>query len=98
MADTATWSLEGADVGDFMFSGGMLTFRNSPNYENPMDANTDNTYMVTLKASDGTYMDTHDVMVMVTNEDEAGTLNLSTMRPAVGEEITATLTDLDMAA
>ena len=68
MADTATWSLEGADVGDLMFSGGMLTFRNSPNYENPMDANTDNTYMVTLKASDGTYMDTHDVMVMVTNE------------------------------
>ena len=74
MADTATWSLEGDDVGDFMFSGGMLTFRASPNYENPADMDMDNTYMVTLKANDGTYMDTHDVMVMVTNEDELGML------------------------
>ena len=72
MADMASLRLEGDDAGDFMFSGGMLTFRNSPNYEMPMDANTDNTYMVTLKASDGTYTDTHDVMVRVTNVDEPG--------------------------
>ena len=74
MADMASLTLEGDDAGDFMFSGGMLTFRSSPNYEMPMDANTDNTYMVTLKARDGTFMDTHDVMVMVTNVDELGML------------------------
>ena len=74
-ADRASWSLEGADVGDFRISsGGMLTFRSSPDYENPMDADMDNMYMVTVKASDGTYMDTHAVMVMVTNEDELGML------------------------
>ena len=50
----------------------MLTFRSSPDYENPADADTDNTYMVTVKADDGTYMDTHDVMVTVTNVDEDG--------------------------
>ena len=50
----------------------MLTFRSSPDYENPMDADMDNVYMVTIMADDGTYMDTHDVMVMVTNEDEPG--------------------------
>ena len=47
-ADMAMWSLEGDDAGDFMFSGGMLTFRNSPDYENPMDADMDNMYMVTV--------------------------------------------------
>ena len=74
-AASATWTLEGADAGDFRISsGGMLTFRSSPDYENPMDADMDNMYMVTVKASDGTYMDTHAVMVMVTNEDELGML------------------------
>ena len=65
-ADMATWTLSGDDMGEFMFSGGMLTFRNSPDYENPTDMNTDNVYMVTIMANDGTYTDTHDVMVMVT--------------------------------
>ena len=55
----------------------MLMFRSSPDYEAPADADTDNTYMVTLKATDGTYMDacTHNVMVMVTNVEELGTLS-----------------------
>ena len=77
-------------------NNGELTFRSSPDYENPTDMGMDNMYMVTITADDGTYLDTHDVMVMVTNVDEAGTLTLSTMRPAVGEEITATLTDIDI--
>ena len=71
-ADMAAWSLGGDDAGDFMFSGGMLTFRSSPDYENPMDMGMDNMYMVTIMADDGTYMDTHDVRVMVTNVDEPG--------------------------
>ena len=72
-ADMATWSLSGDDMGDFMFSGGMLTFRSSPDYENPMDADMDNVYMVTIMADDRTaYTDTHDVMVRVTNVDEMG--------------------------
>ena len=75
MKDRATLRIEGgADAGDFRLNNGMLMFRNSPDYEAPADADTDNTYMVTLKATDGTYMDTHNVMVMVTNVDEIGTL------------------------
>ena len=83
MAASARWTLEGADAGDFMLdptSGAsvMLKFRSSPNYESASDADGDNTYMVTLKANDGEYMDTHDVTVRVTDVDEttapAGTL------------------------
>ena len=74
-AASASWSLEGSDAGDFdISSGGVLTFRSSPDYDMPADADTDNTYMVTVKADDGTYMDTHEVAIMVTEVvDEAPT-------------------------
>ena len=36
----------------------------------PADANTDNVYMVTVEADDGTYMDTLDVTVTVSDVDE----------------------------
>ena len=71
-ADSATWTLEGPDAGDFMIEGSgisvMLRFRSSPDHE------VQGTYMVTLKADDGTYMDEHNVTIMVTDEDEAPTI------------------------
>ena len=101
-ADRASWSLEGADTGDFRISSaGVLTFRSSPNYEMPADANTDNTYMVTVKADDGTSMDTHDVTVTVTNVEEMGEVtlwagsNALTMAPQVGDRITGAVMDPD---
>ena len=57
--------------------------------------NGDNTYEVTLKATDGTNTDTHDVTVMVTNVEEPGTVTLAPMSPVVGEEVTADLSDDD---
>ena len=90
-----TWTLEGDDAGDFTITGGMLRFMSSPNYEMPMDADTNNVYMVTVKASDGTNTDAEEVTVTVTNVDEAGTVTLTPMAPSVGTEITATLTDPD---
>ena len=94
-ADMATWSLGGDDAGEFNFIDGVLTFRSSPNYEAAADADTDNVYMVTVEADDGTYMDSHDVTVTVTNVDEKGTVTLSTTRPIVDTAIIATLDDPD---
>ena len=96
-ADMATWSVEGADRGDFTISDGMLSFRNSPDYEMPMggSAGDSNTYMVTVKARSGQNMATHEVEVMVTNVDEKGMVTLSSMTPVVDMEITATLSDPD---
>ena len=76
MAGMATWTLKGDDAGDFTISsGGILSFSSPPDYEAAADADMDNTYMVTVKASDGTYMDEHAVTVMVTNVGELGTLS-----------------------
>ena len=94
-ADSVQWSLLGDDAGDFNINSGQLTFRTSPDYEDPADANTDNVYMVTVVATAGTLMASQDVTVTVSNVNEAGTVTLSTMSPAVGSEVTASLTDLD---
>ena len=68
---TITWSLSGTDAGVFDISGaGVLTFNESPDFEMPADADTDNSYMVTVEASDGTNMASHEVTVTVTNVDD----------------------------
>ena len=92
----AMWSLDGDDAGDFeISSSGELTFVRAPDYENAADADTDNVYMVTITADDGTYMAMRNVTVTVTNENEDGTVTLSSTQPVVDTELTATLTDLD---
>ena len=89
-AASATWSLSGADMGDFSISSaGVLTFKTSPDYE------TKNTYMVTVNANDGSNDAMKAVTVTITNMDEDGTVRLSTQQPRVGTAITATLTDAD---
>ena len=97
---SATWSLEGADSGDFMTEDSgmsvMLKFGSLPDYESPADSNTDNIYMLTLKATDSEgNMATKSVTVMVTNVNEVGTVTLSPMSLVVGSELTATLSDPD---
>ena len=104
-----TWSLKGADAGDFEISNedsdrGALTFKTVPNYEAPADANGDNVYMVTVVVTDagidgkGKLSAERDVVVAVTNEDE-GTretvVTLSSLAPKVGVPLTATLSDPD---
>ena len=94
-AADATILLMGDDAGDFNINGGELTFRTSPDFEAPADADRDNVYQVTVEADDGTNADSIDVTVTVTNVDEDGALMLSAMQPAVGSPLIATLTDPD---
>ena len=64
-----TWSLAGEDSGDFSISNtGVLTFNTPPDSENPADADTNNVYLVTVQASDGTNTSALDVTVTVTDE------------------------------
>ena len=69
------WSVAGTDAARFSISSsGELTFRSSPDYEAPNDANTDNVYEVTVRASDGDLMSTLDVEVTVTDANESGAI------------------------
>ena len=48
------WSTTGRDGGDFVINAlGELRFRRSPDFERPADADRDNVYEVTVRASDG---------------------------------------------
>ena len=94
----ATWSLEGADAGDFSISSsGVLTFRATPDFEDPTDQGTNNEYNVTVKATSGDIKAPLAVTVTVVNLEEDGTVTLSSDQNEVkvGVAITAEVTDLD---
>ena len=105
--DEITWTLSGNDAGDFTIEDGVLEFMSPPDFENPTSSTTSgtpeeqNTYSVTVEASDGvkgadgTITDTEEVTVTVTNVDEDGEISLSTVQPRGAVELTATLIDAD---
>ena len=92
--DAIEWSLSGDDAGKFAISDdGVLSFKKSPNYESPADADKDNVYMVTLEAAEGSKA----VAVTVTNVDEAGSVKLDEQQPQAGggQSVTASVSDTD---
>ena len=96
-AGAVTFDLSGADAGLFTLSpADVLTFDDSPNYEMPGDADTDNVYELTVGARDADgNRGTRDIEVKVTNVNEDGTVTLSAVQPRVGVAVTASLTDID---
>ena len=65
------WTLSGADADAFDIEAGALAFRSAPDFENPTDANRDNSYELTVSASDGVHISTLDIVVTVTDLDES---------------------------
>ena len=77
VTSTFSWSLSGADSGDFNIDGntGVLTFSNTPDYESPVDSNRNNEYLVTIVATDqGGMQGRLDVKVTVNDVNEAPTV------------------------
>ena len=79
-SDTLTWSVETADDGgkfEINATTGVVTslsFKNAPDFETPIDADMNNTYVVTLKVTDDgsptNLSDTHTITVTVTDVNE----------------------------
>jgi uncharacterized delta-60 repeat protein len=84
-----TYSLSGADKDLFTLDAttGEVRFRTAPDYENPSDNGSDNTYYVTLIASDGDHSSSLGLRVEVKNSAEATPIFASggTATPAVIE-------------
>ena len=96
--DTVTYTLEGADAG--VLAIGRTTGQiavgvgYSLDFENPVDDNGDNIYIIEVVADDGHEAIVHfDVDITVTDADEPAIVALSASNPRVGAELTATLTD-----
>ena len=103
---TLAWSVEGADKDLFDIGGtdGALVFKDAPNYEMPADAGSNNVYNVTVVVTDAGVDDDdknemtamREVVISVTNEEEAGRVELSAQQPKAGVALTASVTDLDL--
>ena len=91
---TVTLSLTGTDDDEFtLASNGVLTFKESPDYETPGG----DSYDVTVSAVAGSHTVDKLVTVNIQNIEEPGTVTLSTVQPQVGTSLTATLQDDDVA-
>ncbi|MCE2450595.1 MAG: fibronectin type III domain-containing protein, partial [Candidatus Latescibacteria bacterium] len=99
LGDTPEWSLvdDARDAFELQGTGATRTlhFQQPPDYETPNATNPNPVYPVTIQASAGQVTATQAVTVTVTNEEEPGTVTVSSPSdpPRVGEELTAALQD-----
>ena len=98
-ADTVTYSITGgADAALFQINAatGALSFKNAPNYEVKADANHDNTYEVTVAATDGTLSDSQALSIAVNDVADTHSSVASYLLPtASGVTITPIITTGD---
>ena len=99
--ESITWTWSGTDMDQFDLEDGVLKFKETPDYENPTDSDRNNTYSVTVTASDdSTGQDAstpsaQTLEITILNLEEPGTVGLSQRQPQVANALTATLTDPD---
>ena len=86
-----TWTLSRPDAGRFTIGGGVLRFREPPDYEDPRSALAGNVYLVTVEAGGGA----RDVEVTVTDGDEVGTVRIDRPQPQAERPLGASLSDDD---
>jgi hypothetical protein len=97
---TITYSLSGgADAGKFTInsSTGALSFVTAPDFENPADADVNNTYVVRVRAHDGVDNDEQEITVTITAVNDNTPLITSNALVTTAENITvaATVTATD---
>ena len=78
--NTLTYTISGTDADDFNIdsSSGALSFAEAPDFEIPTDADGDNTYQLSLEASDGTNTSSQALTISVSNVNEAPTITSAT--------------------
>ncbi|MFL2721548.1 MAG: lamin tail domain-containing protein, partial [Gammaproteobacteria bacterium] len=71
--DNLTFSLSGADAGVISIgsTSGALSFNSPADFESPVDDGGDNVYNVTARVGDGSAFDARDLVITVTNNNDA---------------------------
>ena len=104
--DILTYSISGDDADAFELlptinaNSNTLSFKQQPDYENPLDINHDNTYELTLTASDGDNQIAQDITVIVIDDNDnapAASISVSP-NPELTALTTATIVQLDASA
>ena len=94
----AQWTVSGEDAAHFTIENGVLRFydaeRNSiaiPDFENPKDADADNTYTIQIQST----AQTIQAKINIVDREEPGSVTLSSSRPVINLPIHAAVTDPD---
>ncbi len=98
--DAITWSTDGTDGDDFSIAGGVLSFKNPPNYEDAKDRDEDggllgtkgekdNVYKLTVVAASNGEKTSQNVQVTVIDVDEPGSVSIDQPQPQVGRDLKA---------
>lgn len=90
---TLVFTISGTDAGDFVInsSSGALAFARSPDFEAPLDSNTDNLYLLIVTASDSIATDTQTITITVTDLNESATSGPPTISGTVYKGINTTI-------
>ncbi|MEP3655567.1 MAG: cadherin domain-containing protein [Litorimonas sp.] len=98
--DSLTFVLSGEDAALFAVDAatGAVTFVDAPDFETPGDANGDNVYEVTVTVSDGDLSTSQDLVITVTDVNEAPVITSGSSVSAAENQaaaFTATASDVD---
>ena len=80
---TIDWSLKGTDASVFTIDGGVLAFKESPDYED--SSNTDKAYTVTVVATDKTTPVEQEVTVTITDANDPPYFDAASVSRSVNE-------------
>jgi VCBS repeat-containing protein len=88
------WSISGTDAADFSInsSSGVLAFALNPDFEAPLDSDTNNSYVLIVTLSDGSLTDTQTVTISITNANESAQISTPTVSSDVNKGVTKTVT------
>ncbi len=85
VGDTVTFTLKsGFDRSKFKLNGNTLEFINAPDFENPLDGGTNNSYLVTVIATDSTGAKTEQTVTVLVTDVVGVTLDGGTGDDLVG--------------
>jgi hypothetical protein len=89
-----SFSISGTDAADFAInsSSGVLTFAANPDFEAPVDGDTNNTYVVVITVSDGALSDTQTLTLTITNANESASINAPTVSGTINKGVSTTIT------
>src|SRR5262249_5725656 len=96
--NTVSYSLQGGVADNNLFNinsaTGAVTFKASPNFENPTDGGANNVYDIVVTASDGlpAHNVTKNVAITVTDLNDTAPVFTSSATPSVAENTTAVVT------
>ena len=72
---------------DLNSTSGVLRFVDPPDFEDPLDSNADNLYLLTVQVSDGANIVTHDLNVSVVNSNEPPVLEIMPTSSIAGSSV-----------